>query len=278
LKIQKKDMKNLHHSKLAFIGGGKMAEAIIKGLLSSKAAVPSQIMVYDKDKKRIKHLVSSYNIKGAASNPALVAAARIVILAVKPQDMLKVLDEISPYASKHQMFISIAAGVTIGALQKKLKKVPLLRAMPNSPAMVGCGITALSHGQFAAEGDLKLAELVFSTVGETLFVPEEYMDAVTALSGSGPAFAYLFLEGLIDGAIRSNLPPLTARRLALAMIKGALCMVEKTEHHLSALRDMVTSKGGTTEAGLKVLKKYKFKKAVEETLLAAARRSKELSK
>ncbi len=271
-------MKNLAHSKIAFIGAGKMAEAIIAGLCGCNVLPPHNIIVSDKKKSRIKAVNEHCRVKSVDSNSSAVAYASVVILAVKPQDMDDVLKEIAPYVTKFQLIVSIAAGITLDRLQKKLKKVPIIRAMPNNPALVGAGITALCRGEFAKEIHLKVADSIFKTVGETVVVNEKMMDSITALSGSGPAFVYLFLEALISGASALKLPKETARRLALSMIQGSALVVKETHKPLKQLRDMVTSKGGTTEAGLRTLKKYKFKKAIEETLLAAFKRSKELSK
>ncbi|NQU17637.1 MAG: pyrroline-5-carboxylate reductase [Candidatus Saganbacteria bacterium] len=270
-------MVNLQNSKIAFIGAGKMAEALIHGLCQKKILPPSHIIVSDKKASRIKHLSSCYHVRSVFENSGAVASANIIILAVKPQDMAAVLLEIAPYVTKSQLVISIAAGITLESMEKILKKIPVMRTMPNNAAMVLAAITALSPGTFVNETQLKFTEIIFNTVGETLFVPEKFLDGVTALSGSGPAFVFLFLEGLLAGAKHSKLPALTARRLALGMIEGAVKTVRETEKPLRLLGKMVASKGGTTEAGLRVLKKYKFKKAVEETILAAAKRSKQLS-
>lgn len=271
-------MKNLAHSKIAFIGAGKMAEAIIKGLCGCNIIQPHNIIISDKKKARIKAVNEHCRVKAVEGNASAVAGASVVILAVKPQDMDEVLKEIAPYVTKFQLIISIAAGITLDRIQKKLKRIPIVRAMPNNPALVGAGLTALCSGLFAKEAHLKIADSVFRTVGETVVVNENMMDAITALSGSGPAFVYLFIEALISGATALKLPKATARRLALEMIQGSLLVVKDTHKPLKQLVDMVTSKGGTTEAGIKVLKKYKFKKAIEATLLSAFKRSKELSK
>lgn len=269
-------MKN--SKKLAFIGAGKMAEALISGICENNIFRPSNIMVSDKLASRRKYLQTKYGVKAAEANHSAVAFANIIILAVKPQDMPEVLKEIKFYTTRFQFIISIAAGITLETLQIAFKKSPLIRAMPNNPAMAGAGVTALAAGSFATESHLKEADHIFKTVGETIFIPEKLMNIVTALSGSGPAFVYLFLEGLINGAAAGKLPHATAQKLAVKTLAGAALTFEKTGLPLSKLREMVTSKGGTTEAGLKVLKKYKFEKAVQESILAAAKRSRELSR
>lgn len=271
-------MMNLNHSKVSFIGAGKMAEALISGLCRQKALPPSCIYISDRQKGRMELLSEKYGVKSVQNNCSAIAGASIIVLAVKPQDMNLLLEEISPFVTRFQLVISIAAGITLDTLQKKLKKISLIRAMPNNPALAGAGITALSQGIFAKKGQLEFADAIFRTVGETIFVPEKYMDAVTALSGSGPAFTYLFLEGLIEGAKKAGLPALTAKRLALKTIEGSAQAAAKADKSFKDLVAMVASKGGTTEAGIKVLKKGKFKEMVQKTVLAAAKRSKELNK
>jgi pyrroline-5-carboxylate reductase len=261
--------------KLAFIGAGKMAEAIIARLGRS-----AKITVSDIDRRRLRLLRSRYGVRPARDNRAAFAAAPVVILAVKPQNVAEVLAELSGKElriNRGKLVISIAAGIPVKYLQKKLPGCRIIRAMPNNPALVGQGITALAKGPGAGGQGAKTARTVFQAVGEVVEVPEKWLNAVTGLSGSGPAFIYLVLEALAKGGAAQGLPAKLAERLAVQTVLGAAATVKTTARAPRELREMVTSPGGTTVEGLAVLEKYKLAGAVAGAVRAAATKAKVLS-
>lgn len=263
--------------KIAFIGAGKMAETLISHL-GRKA----EIFAADRDKTRLKKIAAQYKIKPVANNFEAFAAAEIIVLAVKPQNMAEVLTEIQSLKPKAQskkskLIISIAAGMPLSYLERKLPGYPVVRAMPNNPCLVGAGITALVKGKKAGGRDFQTAEKIFQSVGQTVRVPEEYMDAVTGLSGSGPAFVYQVAEALIKGGIEAGLPNKLAGKLALQTVIGAAETLKVSGESPAKLRGMVTSPGGTTMEGLAVLEKYNSEKAFISAVQAAAAKSKFLN-
>ena len=258
--------------RLAFIGSGKMAEALIQGVKSNA----SRIIASDVNKKRLAFIKKKYRVRVTASNSEAVRNAEIIILAIKPQNMAEILREI--HGLRRQLVISIAAGIPLRYLQKKTPGVPIVRAMPNNPCLVKEGITALARGKNTTPAQFNKAVAIFKTVGKVVAVPESYLDAVTGLSGSGPAFVYEVIEALTDGGVRSGLPKKLALKLALQTVKGAVKTVEVTGKSPRKLQEMVTSPGGTTIEGLKVLKKFQTSKALASAVIAAARKSKKLSK
>ena len=264
---------------LGFIGGGQMAEAMIKGLLSSGAIEAARISVSEPLPERRKYLAETYGIKVLAENSALVEGAEVVILAVKPQVLGAVLAEISPSVEEVKpLIISIAAGIPLAYLEARLPRgTRVIRVMPNTPALVLAGISAYTPGQNASQEDLSLARTILAALGECLELPEVYFDAVTGLSGSGPAFVALFLEALIDGGVRVGLPRPVAERLALETVLGTTRLMKETGKNPYEIKAMVTSPGGTTIAGVKALAQGAFSAVVMEAVEAATRRSEELS-
>ena len=264
-----------------------MAEALI-------ARLPQTIIATDINPQRIKYLKKKYGIKTAKNNLEAFNLAEIVILAVKPQNIAEVAAELAPQNKKakqdldepgrvalplqNKLIISIAAGISIGYLQNKLPGIPVIRAMPNNPALIGAGITALARNKRVKNNLFKKAEAIFKTVGEVVEVPEAWMNAVTALSGSGPAFIYQTLLAMIEGGIKAGLPKKVSAKLALQTMLGAVKTVKETGRSPEELIAMVASPGGTTVEGLKVLDKLKFKRVLAEAVVAAARKAKNLSK
>lgn len=257
--------------KIAFIGAGKMAEAMIARLKSHR------LITADVDLGRLKYISNKYKIRTTESNPAAYNYADVVILAVKPQNMEVVSSQLSGVTGR-KLIISIAAGIPLKYLEKKFPGVPVIRAMPNNPCMVGAGMTALAKGKQAAPRDLRTARNIFEAVGEVVEVPEKWMDAVTGLSGSGPAFAYLVIEALTAGGIRAGLPQKLSEKLALQTVIGAAETVKRTGLPPRKLREMVSSPGGTTIEGLAVIEKYMTAKALSLAVHAAAKKSKILGK
>ncbi|MHB0913275.1 MAG: pyrroline-5-carboxylate reductase [Armatimonadota bacterium] len=259
----------LNGKSIGFIGGGMMAEAIAQGL--SRAGV-ERITVSDPDERRRAVFPSATD-----SNLAVAKDADILILAVKPHIIPHVLAEIESALDPAQLIISIAAGVTADFIQTSLQvNVPVVRAMPNTPCLIGEGATAIAPGKFAEPEHMDLAEQIFAAVGKVVRVDEEKMDAVTGLSGSGPAFVYMFIEALADGGVRMGLPRDTALLLAAQTVTGAARMVTETGEHPVTLRDRVTTPGGTTIAGIASLESSGFRSSAIEAVSSAARRSSEL--
>lgn len=269
---------------IGFLGAGNLAEALIKGLISSKSVAPGHIVASDRMSERLVHMAEVHEVKVFSRNFEAVKNSDIIFLTVKPQDALAVLAEIAPEVTHGQMLISVAAGLTTTSMMEAMKGaglehfMPIVRAMPNTPATVREAATAICAGPGAGTGHLELAAALFSTVGAvTVIEDESLMDAVTGLSGSGPAYVFLFMEALIDAGVRLGLPQETAKALAMQTVLGAAKFAMESRKDLSELRRMVTSPGGTTMAGLKKLDEGGFCEIIENAVEAAARRAKELS-
>ena len=265
--------------KIAFLGGGNMAEALIKGLIAAGAARPDQIMVTDISNDRLEYLKKTYGIIIQKSNLEAARGAGIVLLSVKPQVIERVMHEIAEAADDKKLVISIAAGVTIGRIEAALgNKARVVRVMPNTPALVLAGAAALAGGQNATGDDFALAQSIFNSVGRAVVVEEKLMDAVTGLSGSGPAYVFMIIDALSDAGVKAGLPRQLALELAAQTVYGAAKMVLETKEHPGKLRDMVTSPGGTTIEGLHALEKGKLRATLMNAVEAATARSKELGK
>ena len=262
---------------VGFIGGGNMAEALIQGLLGSKTIIPADCWVCDIIEERLSYLKKKYGVKAINDTPQVIRSSRAVILAVKPQNVEKALSALAPIWSPEKVLISIAAGVPMSYLSDFFPKAAkIIRVMPNTPALVLSGISALSKNDVANEKDLVLAESIFKAIGETVRVEESQLDAVTGLSGSGPAYVFQFLEGLTEGGVKMGLARSIALKLAIQTVWGASQMARKMDWPLSQLKEMVTSPGGTTIHGLHVLEKAGFQGILMDAVEAAANRSKEL--
>ncbi|MBF0529999.1 MAG: pyrroline-5-carboxylate reductase [Deltaproteobacteria bacterium] len=262
---------------IGFIGGGNMGEAMIKGLIKSGVAEAGNLWFFDMDPSRQKDLLDKYGIRLAESNHELTRQCRIIVLAVKPQIIDRVLSEITASLTMDHLLISIAAGITLEHIQNALLiPGPVVRVMPNTPALVMAGATAMSRGIYATSDHIKLARGIFEAVGMVVEVEEKYMDVVTGLSGSGPAYVFTFLDAMTDGGVRLGLTREQARRLCVQTILGSAKLALETGMHPAALRDMVTSPGGTAVAGLFALEKGAFRATVMEAISAASARSKEL--
>ncbi len=262
---------------LGIIGTGNMGRALIKGLLTGEDR--PRLYIYDVIPESRQRLLDEFGkrLQAAADNLDLVRRCDLVILAVKPQVIDKVLAEISPALEPDKLLISIAAGITLQALENGTRKsIPVVRVMPNTPALVQAGIAALTAGRHADDKHLQLAAAVFSRVGKTVIVEEKLMDAVTAVSGSGPAYAFLVVEAMIDAAVNQGLPRDVARSLVIETISGACALLRETDQQPMALKDMVTSPGGTTIAGLAELEKGGLRAAFFTAIAASRQRSEEL--
>jgi len=265
---------------LAILGTGMMGGALARGLVRAGAMPPSGMTLYDVHRARAERLAEDLGpgARVAASPQAAVDGADIVLPSVKPLIVPAVLSEIAPVLSKNQLIISIAAGIRIATMEALLGEgIPVIRTMPNTPCLVGVGATALSSGAYALESHLELARTLFASVGVTVVVEERLLDAVTGLSGSGPAYVYLMIEALSDGGVKAGLTRETARLLAAQTVLGAAQMVLSSDEHPAQLKDNVTTPGGTTIAALAVLERAGFRTALMDAIEAAARRSQELS-
>jgi pyrroline-5-carboxylate reductase len=268
----------LKGKKIAIIGGGKMGSIIAQGLIAHKIIPGKDIIVTDIDAARLEFLRSSMKLKVSQDNEKAVKGADIIILAVKPQNMAITLKEISLAIDKSKIVISIAAGITTKFIEGSLTKgVRVVRVMPNTPALVGEGAAAVAKGSCAKADDVKLTRAIFDAVGISVEIEEKLMDAVTGLSGSGPAYCFLIIEALIDAGEQMGLPRDLAAKLAMQTMLGAARLCLESDKQPAQLREMVTSPGGTTIAGLKALEEGKIRTTIISAVEAATKRSKELS-
>src|SRR5262252_4442531 len=265
--------------KIGFIGAGNMAGALMRGLLRAGQYKPEHVWASDPVDVQLRRLKRLHRIEVTRDNRALVKQSQTIILAVKPQNMAAVLDEIRAEVTPRKLFISLAAGFPLRRLEAGLGgQARVVRVMPNTPALVGRGISVAVLGSKATPADLKYALKLFKAVGEAVSITgEDLLDAVTALSGSGPAFVYNFAESLIEGGVRGGLPQPLAAQLAYATIGGAAAMLAESGLSPRELRDMVTSPGGTTLAGLGALDAHHFRDALIAAVEAATRRARELA-
>ena len=265
---------------IGFVGCGNMATALVKGLLGAKLYTPAQVWASDVDARKLAGAQRRFGIGITRDNAALVHGSKILVIAVKPQIIDAVLAQMRPAVTPAKLFISIAAGVTTATLEAALGDAArVLRVMPNTPALLGKGMSALVRGRRATAGDARLGLRLLRAVGRAVAVDQERtLDAVTGLSGSGPAYLYLFAEALIFGGVAAGLPEALATQLALQTIAGAAAMLQETHQTPQALRAMVTSPGGTTLAGLGELERRGFKDAVAAAVVTATRRSEELGR
>ncbi|MFN3504916.1 MAG: pyrroline-5-carboxylate reductase [Caldimicrobium sp.] len=264
---------------LGIIGGGMMAEALIKGFLEKEIFRAKDITVSEPVTERRQYLEEYYGISTTSKNIEVLSRNSTIILAVKPQVMSAVLNEIkAKIVPANHLLITIAAGLPISYYEKRLPEGSrVIRVMPNTCALVHESISAIAKGSWATEKDLNLATEIFQTIGEVLIVKEEYMDAVTALSGSGPAYVSLIVEALIDAGVSCGLPREIAEKLILHTIEGTIKMIRKTNKNPYQIKAMVTSPGGTTISALEVFYQRGFPGIIIEAVKRAWKRSQELS-
>ncbi len=262
---------------LGILGGGQMAEAIVKGLCANKVLPSGNIIVSDHKEKRAEELQDRYGIRGTTDTLWMLQNISTLILAVKPQALKEALEEISRGLPSDIPLLSIVAGVSLAQLEESIPN-PVVRIMPNTPLSVGEGMSVFSLGHSTSEKEAELARLFFGASGKVLCLPESSMDAVTGLSGSGPAFVLLMLEAMADGGVAAGLKKKDALALATQTILGTAKMVFETQEHPSLLRDAVTSPAGTTIEGLRVMEERGVRGALLDAVFAAANRSKEIGK
>jgi pyrroline-5-carboxylate reductase len=266
-------------SQIGFAGGGNMGEALIKGLIAASLLRPNQIHVFDVLDERMEYLRATYAVQPCSELGDLARRCDTIVLAVKPQSMSAVLTELAPSLTARSLVISIAAGVSIHTIATPLPAgLPIIRVMPNTPALVLQGASALARGEHATDEHMDQALALFRAVGTAIEVDEKLMDTVTGLSGSGPGYILLLLESLIDGGVLMGLPRPIARELVLQTALGTIKLAQETGRHPAELKDMITSPGGTTIRGLAVIEERGVRGALMEAVEAATLRSRELGK
>jgi pyrroline-5-carboxylate reductase len=262
--------------KLGVIGGGVMGTAIVSRLIELGTYQSADILISEPTIAQRESLQREYGVQVTGDNQ-LAATAPVLLLAIKPQIFGKVAAElVQPHP--HQLVISILAGVSIAQLERAFPDRAVVRAMPNTPATVGMGVTAIAAGKHVQVAQLELADRLFRAVGEVVIVAESLMDAVTGLSGSGPAYVAIAIEALADGGVAAGLPRGIAEKLALQTVLGTAQLLNESKLHPAQLKDRVTSPGGTTIAGVAKLEQAGFRSALIEAVIAAAQRSQALGK
>jgi pyrroline-5-carboxylate reductase len=266
----------LTDKRIAIIGVGNMGLALMRGLIDSTAVPPDHITVHNRRSERTQALVEEYGVRAAESNSACVAGADIVLIAVKPQIFDKVLPEIR--SSMPDAFVlSVAAGITCAHIEAQLGPgTRVIRAMPNTPALIKQGAAAICAGAHATEADLDVAKAIMQEVCEVFVVDETHMDAVTGLSGSGPAYLMLIIEAFSDAGVRVGLSREIAQALAVQTIRGSAGLIQETKEHPGRLKDQVTSPGGTAIAGLHALEAGGLRTTIMNAVEAATKRAREL--
>jgi pyrroline-5-carboxylate reductase len=268
----------LKGKKIAIIGGGKMGSIIALGLITHQIIPAKDIVVTDIDTARLKFLRSSLKIKVSSDNEKAAKGTDVIILAVKPQNMATTLKEICTAVNKSKVVISIAAGITTKFIENSLTEgVRVVRVMPNTPALVGEGAAAVAKGSGAKANDVKLTREIFNAVGISVEIKERLMDAVTGLSGSGPAYFFLIIEAMIEAGLKTGLSRNLAKQLAAQTMLGAARLCLESDKEPAQLREMVTSPNGTTFAGLKVMEEKNIRAIIVAAIEAATKRSRELA-
>ena len=277
--------------KFGTIGGGVMGEALLSRLIAQKVYLPSEILVSDPQPQRRQFLTETYGIGTTVSNLEVAAATEVLFLAIKPQVFDTVALELAVGGDRPQdhngeianpkseaVIVSILAGMPLSKLEQAFPGQAVLRVMPNTPATVGAGMSAIAPGKLVQPADLELVKRMFEAVGEVVEVPESMLDAVTGLSGSGPGYVAILIEALTDGGVCAGLPRAIASQLALQTVFGTAKLLQETGMHPAELKDRVTSPGGTTIAGIATLESNGFRSALIEAVKAACLRSQELGK
>ncbi len=263
--------------RLGFLGAGNMSGALIKGLLHAKVLPPERILASDVKAERLEQLRKTHGIRTTTDNHALMRESDVLVLGVKPQVIDKLLTEVGPDLRSDQLIVSVAAGVPIDALEARLPAGSrVVRAMPNTPATVQAGATAIAGGTHASEDDVRVARELFEAVGRVVVLDESLLDAVTGLSGSGPAYVMLIIEALADGGVKVGLHRDTALLLAAQTVFGSAQLLLETGEHPGRLKDMVTSPGGTAIAGLHTLESGGLRKTLMDAVEVATKRAADL--
>lgn len=255
---------------IGFIGGGTMAEAILGGMLDGGVADAGEVTVGEPVAPRRDYLAERYGVGVSPFNGPVVGGSDLIVLAVKPQDLLKVYADVGGLFTDDKSLLSIVAGTRMSSLADGMQHSSIIRVMPNTPAQIGAGMTMWTCSASVSQGHRDTASAMLSTIGDEIYVDDEkYLDMATALSASGPAYVFLILEALIDAGVYVGLPRDTARRLAVQTVQGSVQLVRETGRHPAELKDMVTSPGGTTAEGLQALERAGVPAAVVDAVNAA---------
>jgi pyrroline-5-carboxylate reductase len=268
----------LKDKKIGIIGTGNMGEALISGLVYSRSSVPENIICSDIRKEKLKHIKEAYNVVTKKRNVDVAKASDIIIYAIKPQIMAAIMRETADCLDMNKLIISIAAGVPMAAIEAYLnKELRLIRVMPNIAASVKESATAIAAGKNATKSDIRLAKAIFDSVGTSIYIEENIlMDAITGLSGSGPAYIFIIVDALADAGVKMGLSREDALLLSTQTVLGAAKLLRDTKAHPGQLKDKVTSPGGTAIAGIHTLEKGGLRTTLINAVEAATRRSKEL--
>lgn len=265
-------------ARLAVLGGGKMGQALLGGLLASGWRKADDVVVTARRPERLEELATAFGVQTSQDNAAAVGGAEVVVVAVKPQDMEALLSEISSHVTPDQTLLSFVAAISTSFIESRLEyEVPVVRAMPNTPSVVHEGMAGISAGKFATEESLERAREVLTHVGRVVTVAEDYLDAVTAISGSGPAYFALLAESMIEAGILLGLSREISTQLVVQTMLGSAKMLRDEHMHPVELREMVTSPGGTTTRAIKVLEQSGVRAAFLNAIQAAMERSQELA-
>lgn len=265
--------------KIGIIGCGNMGEAILKGIVSNKVVSHRNIFISDVDSRKLNRIKKVYNVEATFNNSMVTKASDLIIMAVKPQQMDSALSSISECLNNKKLLVSIAAGVTVKRISSIIgDDIPIVRVMPNMPALIGMGFSAISFSEGVDKSFVKFTKAIFDSIGEVLEVKEKDLDTITAISGSGPAYFFYLVERLIKSGIKLGLAPETAKKAAIKTALGSIELLNRTEEDPSILRKKITSKGGTTEAAFKVFKKRGLDRIIQNGIKAAKDRSKKLSR
>lgn len=263
--------------KLAFIGGGVMGEAMMRGILAKGLAMPQDIIVSDVDQERLSALSQCYGIRTSANSRQGVEGSEVIVIAVKPQNLAELMPELEGRFAPGQLLLSIIAGAAINTIAKGLGHDSVVRAMPNTPAQIGEGITVWTASSEVSQSQKEMARSILGALGREIYVPDEkYLDMATAVSGSGPAYIFLVMEALIDAAERIGLPREMAEELVLGTVLGAARLAQETGRHPMELREMATSPGGTTAEGIFKLEEGGLRALLAGAVAAAYEKAKEL--
>lgn len=264
--------------RIGFLGAGSIAESLVRGMLDAEVVGPEQILLSNRsNRERLTELSRRYGVGIAAGKRKVVSTCDILVLACKPKDMADLLAEVGEKVQPGQILLSLAAGISTNFIAERVgPEVQVVRSMPNTSCQVGESATAIARGEGVSEETMRLITAILSSVGQVYEIPEAQMDAVTGLSGSGPAYVYLILEAMIQAGQNMDLPFEVARALSIQTLKGAAKMLEETGEDPAILRERVTSPGGTTFAGLQVLNEAGFSQALIRAIARAAERSREM--
>ncbi len=268
----------MYEKELGLIGTGKIGSALLKRLISTNSIDRNRIIAYDIDEKKRSKLSKEYNIEYAENNAELARSAKFILIAVIPQVIDTVLKEIEPVITNEQIIISVAAGVSFNHINKVINPaVGLIRIMTNTPALVGAAATAIAHNEHVKDNQLEFVKKIFKAVGMVVELEERHLDAVTGLSGSGPAYMFIIIEALADGGVKMGLPRATALKLAAQTLLGSAKLLLETNIHPAALKDMVATPGGTTITAIHELESAKLRATLIRAVEAATLKSKSLN-